>query len=190
MRKLIATIAITAATMLGATACTADPEIVDTPPTTEQPAGDSAEVTEGDAPLPEDAYEEEAAPEVPTAKFGDSGYEYEDGLRIDITKGEEFTPTETAAFDEAPKYVRWDVTLTNGTDAPWDASMATVYVSSGGVEYGEVFDPEGGLNGAPLVPVMPGKSVTYTTGFGVADPADIVMNVSADFEHPAVLFTN
>ncbi|SDU78945.1 hypothetical protein [Jiangella alkaliphila] len=99
---------------------------------------------------------------------------------------EEFVPTEFAAFEEAPAYVRFTVTITNGTGQPFDPSTTFVTVSSGGAEASAVFDE--GLEGAPLTPVLPGESVSWMEGFAVTDPADLVCQVTPSFDHLGELF--
>ncbi|MFC8797885.1 hypothetical protein ACFT2C_09130 [Promicromonospora sp. NPDC057138] len=178
MRKLIAALGITAAVTLTLGACTADPESADTPP--------AVEPTEGDAPLPEDAYE---TPEVATAQFGDTGYEFEDGLAVSVSEGESFKPSKYAVSDEAPHYLKWTVTFTNGTDEPWRAIDTVIAVASGGVEYSEVYDD--GVGEQPSVPLPPGESASYDVAFGVEDPTDVRMSVTPDFaDHAVVLFTD
>lgn len=181
MRKLAAALALTTLTLFSITACTNDdPVIVDAPTETIEP--------EGDAPLPEDAYEEDAG-ETYAATFGAEGYKYDDGLEVSVSKGKDFKPSEYAAYDTAPQYQLWTVTFTNGTEHPWRATDVVIYVSSGGVEYSEVYDE--GTAEPPSVPILPGKSASYDVAFGVEDPKDVLMSVTPDWEdHSEVLFTN
>lgn len=182
MRKLTAALAVTAAALFGVTAC-AGPEIVDNPPVeTTVPEAEP----EGDAPLPEEAYEPE---DTFTATFGKTGYEYDDGLTVTVSEAKDFKPSEYAAFDPAPHYLKWTVTFTNDSDQPWRATDAIIYVSSAGTEYSEVYDD--GVAEPPSVPIMPGKSASYDVAFGVEDPNDVLMSVTPDWEeHTEVLFTN
>jgi hypothetical protein len=189
MRKLT-TLTITTLTLLGLAACTSDPEIVDNPPTTQAQdagvtAGDTTDSGDTDDTTTED---EDAAPTVATANFGKTGYQYQDGLRVDISEGTEFTPSEWAAADDADLYLKYAVTITNDTDQTFDPSGFYTTLASGGAEMSEVFDD--GLE-APSTPVMPGKAVTFNIGYPILDPDDVTMNVSVEpFERVDVLFTN
>ena len=127
-----------------------------------------------------------AAPEY--GEFGGAGFTWDDGVQVEVSELTEFTPSEFAAFDESPAYVRMTVTLTNGTSAPFDPSLMSLSAQSGGREFGEVFDTEAGLGGSPTTQVLPGRSAKYDAGFGVADPADVVLQVTPSFEHNPALF--
>lgn len=122
--------------------------------------------------------------------FGGDGFVFEDGLELGISAPTEFTPSEYAAADETDHYVRFTVTVKNGTGAVWDPSMFYTTLSSGGVEMSEVFDTDSGLNGSPMTPVLPGESIGFDIGYPAADPADLVMNITIDWEHADVLFTS
>jgi hypothetical protein len=121
-------------------------------------------------------------------EFGGAGFTWDDGIQVEVSKLKEFTPSEYAAFDESPAYVRMTLTVTNGSDAPFDASLVTLSAQSGGREFGEVYDSEAGLNGPPTTPVLPGRSVKFDAGFGVADPVDVVLQVTPSFDHDPALF--
>lgn len=183
MKKILT--ALTALTIAaGLSACT-----LSQPEPAEAPAPPPAAVETGEAPVGDSV--EAPAPEQPTTgTFGGDGFRYDDGLELGISEGKEFTPTEWASADEADLYLRFTVTIKNGTDAAYDPSMFFTTMSSGGVEMAEVFDTDSKLDGSPMTPVLPGKTVAFDIGYPVVDPKDIVMNVTTDYDHADVLFTN
>lgn len=123
------------------------------------------------------------------AIFGDT-YSYEDGVSITVAPPEEFNPSATAAFDAAPSYVRFTVTLANDGTGSFDASLASASVQSGNHEGSEVFDSEQGLEGAPYTSVLTGRTVSWDIGFGVDDPEDVVLQISPSWEHEPAVFVS
>jgi hypothetical protein len=160
----------------------------------EEDLGDTSAVLPEDEPAPTEQppAEEDLATEVPsgTAPFGET-IVYEDGLEVSVAAPAAFAPSEWSAGGEGyPAHVRFDVTITNGTDAPFDPSMVFLTASSAGTEADQVFDSEGGLDGGPMTTVLPGQSVTFAAGFGVTDPADLLVQVApGPFEYDDALFS-
>ena len=113
---------------------------------------------------------------------------YDDGLGLQVDSLEEFTPSEFAAYDEAPAYLRFTMTITNETGAEFDPSLFTTTAQSGGREASEIFDSESGLEGAPMTTILPGGSVEFAIGYSVEDPADFVLEVSPSFDHESTIF--
>jgi hypothetical protein len=126
---------------------------------------------------------------VGAALFGDT-YSYDDGVSITVAAPEEFDPSATAAFDAAPSYVRFTVTLANDGTESFDASMAFASAQSGNHEASEVFDSEQGLEGAPYTSVLTGRSVSWDIGFGVDDPEDVVLQISPSWGHEPAVFVS
>ena len=187
MKKTIVAIALTIPLLVGCAEMSDD---------TSPKTGSNASVTAESDPAPaEDAAADEAADEAAadegsdTLAFGETAT-FEDGLSVKVGKPQKFQPTEWASFDKAPGYVKFKVTIVNGTKAAYDASGAFVTVQSGDTEAGEVFDTEAGLDGSPMTKVLPGRQSSYWVGFGVQSPKDIVMDFQVDWEHDAAVFTN
>lgn len=158
-------------------------------PTTEEPAP----TTEEPEPTTEPEPEPEPEPEdsgFETGTFGET-YIWEDG--IEATVGEpraDYVPSDTAAGgDGYDHFVRFDITVTNGTDQPFDLSLAMVNVMSGSGAGDQVFDTAQGLDGGPMSSILPGRSATWTVGFGVDDPEDVVVEFYPSWEHSEAWFT-
>ncbi|MPQ97599.1 hypothetical protein GB931_06630 [Modestobacter sp. I12A-02628] len=122
-----------------------------------------------------------------TAAFGDT-YEWEDGLAVTISPARPYTPGEYALVPEPPPaaYVAFDVTITNGTTANFEPTIFLTSLQSGGREQDEVYDGE--VGGSPDTTLLPGRDVTFTVAYGVADPADLVLEVQPGFDYESALF--
>jgi hypothetical protein len=186
VKKMILALLTSAALAAGLSGCFAPAELDEGPAPTPPAAAD--------APVAEDAVGDTAeAPEVETPELtlgtlGGDGFVYDDGLKVVISAGEAYQPSEWAAYDEAPGYLRFVVTLQNDTAGVWDPSMFTTTLSSGGMEMSEVFDSEK-LGESPYTPLLPGQSVSFSIAYGVLDEKDTVLSVSPDWDHESVLFT-
>lgn len=187
MKKTIVAIALTIPLLVGCAEVTDD---------TSPKTGSNASVTpeteaaQTDEEATDEAADDEAADAgSDTLAFGETAT-FEDGISVTVGKPQKFQPTEWASFDKAPSYVKFKVTIVNGTDAAYDASGAFVTVQSGDLEAGEVFDTERGLDGSPMTKVLPGRQSSYWVGFGVQTPKDIVMDFQVDWDHDAAVFTN
>lgn len=119
--------------------------------------------------------------------FGET-YNYENGLQVTVGAPVLFTPSEIAAGDENfTEFVRFTVTIVNGTAENYEGRFFTT-VQSTNIEGDQVFDT--GLEGPPSTTVLPGREAQFDIGYGVADPADIVMEVRAGFEYESVIYVN
>lgn len=136
----------------------------------------------------EDVPAEEEPVEDP--KFGNA-FTYDDDLSVQISEPETFKPSQFAALVEKwPDYVKFDVTIVNGTKKKFDTSMIYFTVQSKDKEAEEVFDADKGFNGAPTTTLLPGRQAKYKVGFGVLDANDLVMDfTTGDFEHEDLTFT-
>jgi hypothetical protein len=160
----------------------------ETDPTQLPPAEEKGTLTEEPEPV-KPTPTPEPPPQPEYGEFGGAGFTYDDGITLTITAPEAFTPSEYAyTGTEWPEYIRFDITLTNGTGAPFDPSGIYGTLASGGGEAEAVFDTDNGLEGSPVTAVLPGKSVTWSEGYGVADPADLTFQIAPSFEHEAALF--
>lgn len=137
-----------------------------------------------------------AAPDSATAidgvlQFGDTA-EFEDGLRLTVSEPRtDYVPSEYASrLDESlTDYVAFTVTIENGTSEPFEP-LFYAEGNSGGKAVDQIFDSEQNIGSAPSGRILPGESVTFDVAFGVADPASVTLDVSADFDHDAVLYSN
>ncbi|WP_029433112.1 hypothetical protein [Blastococcus sp. URHD0036] len=86
-------------------------------------------------------------------------------------------------------FLAFDVTVVNGTDANYEPAMFSTTMQSGNAEEQEVFDSEGGLEGSPSTPILPGRETAFTVGYGASNPADLVMQVRPGFEYESVIYT-
>lgn len=144
----------------------------------------------------EPAAEDSAAPGSATAidgvlQFGDTA-EFEDGLRLTVSEPRtDYVPSEYASrLDESlTDYVAFTVTIENGTSEPFEP-LFYAEGNSGGKAVDQIFDSEQNIGSAPSGRILPGESVTFDVAFGVADPASVTLDVSADFDHDAVLYSN
>ncbi|MFZ5850350.1 MAG: hypothetical protein ACOYY2_03010 [Actinomycetota bacterium] len=132
----------------------------------------------------------ETTPAAPAyAAFGQT-YTWDDGLAVTVSPPAPFTPSETAAFTESPAYLAFEVKVVNGTAEPYEPAVLYLTLQSGNTEASQVFDVgEAGLAGPPATPLLPGREAVFKVGFGVADPADLVMQVAPGFEYDPAIFT-
>lgn len=124
-------------------------------------------------------------------KFGDTA-EYSDGLRLTLSEiRTDFVPSEYAArLDESlTNYVAFTVTIENGTSEPIEP-LFYAEGNSGGKAVDQIFDADQNIGSSPSGRILPGESVTFDVAFGVADPASVTLDVSADFDHDPVLYSN
>ena len=123
-------------------------------------------------------------------KFGDS-YQWDDGLKVTISTPTEVTPTEYAAGTvDGWSNIAWTITIENGTDENYDPSMIYINVASGGQEGSEIYDTD--WTGTPSSTIVPGKSITWTVAYAVADATDLQLSVEdvAALGKNEVIFTN
>lgn len=172
------------AAALALTGCTASAGTTSNPP-----AGDNRP-----EPVAEEDTTEEEPAEVPAApvnpKFGES-YEWEDGLVVTVSAPTPFTPSEYAYVGEgSPAYLLFTVTVVNGSEVNYDPTLFFNTLQSGNAEAEAIFDSDNGLSLPPQTALLPGREATFNIGFGVADPNDLVMEVTPGFEYDSVIYTN
>lgn len=120
-------------------------------------------------------------------KFG-AAYVWKDGLSVTVGAPEGYEPGKYAAGTEGfDQFVVFDVTVVNKTGELWDPVLFSASVQSGNTEGSAVFD-SAQLPDRPTTKLLDGREVTFKMAFGVADPADIVMEVRPDFTHSSVIF--
>ena len=129
---------------------TATPEVVEGEPTGETPEGGTSIATWGES---------------VTLPDGEG--------TITIGAPQPFTPSESAAFDEWPEYVVFEVTEVNDGTEPAPAGWSLT-ATTGDQEATQVFDSAQGIEVATAT-VMPGKSITYKVAFGRTPGEDFVL---------------
>lgn len=159
--------------------------------------GDAGEATTGSnrpasaTPAEEAPSEEPAEPVDENLAFGDT-FTYKDGLSVTVSAPKPFTPSESACCIKAgsgQKALLFTVTLVNGTSANFDPGAFSTTVQSKNVEAESIFDTD--IMGAPSTTLLPGREASFKIAYAVADPADLVLEVSPDFfEHKTYIVTN
>lgn len=134
------------------------------------------------------ATEEPAAPTNP--KFGET-YTWEDGLSVTVSAPAPYAPSDTSFVSGTfPAFISLTVTIVNGTTANFDPVMFSTSLQSGNAEAEQVFDTAQGLNGTPTTAILPGRETQFVIGFGVNDPADLVLEVTPSFDYDSAFFTS
>lgn len=159
-------------------------------PATDEPSGTNRPAD--DAPAEADDAEpavEETTPPVTNPTFGQA-YTWDDGLSLTIGAPEPFTPSEYAAgITDGATNVKFTVTIVNGTDKNFEPAATYLTVQSGNTEASQIFDSENGAGTGPSTALLPGREATFSVGFSVADPADIVMDASVGWDYDSVIYT-
>jgi hypothetical protein len=168
----LALAAFTAATIAG---CTMAPA-----PVVDEPAPSATVVDDATEPLPDQ----------PEGRFG-KALTYPDGMRIKVSKPEQFDPPASAYADEnTPYYVKFTVSITNDSDQRFDPVLTSVTVASGETEGSPIYDVSNGLSVTPTTSIPPGEVRSWVVAFGVTDVDDITAEVALnDLVHDAAMFT-
>lgn len=148
--------------------------------------------TESAEPVAETSTTTPAPAPATNPKFGEA-FTWEDGIAVTIGAPTPFTPDEFAielAGGESAAYLAFEVTVVNGSSANFDPSMFTTTLQSANVEAEEIFDSGNGFGGSPSTTLLPGREAKFKIGYGVTDPADLVLEVSPSFEHEDAIFTS
>lgn len=143
---------------------------------------DAGTASQLDATEPSDGATEDAV-----AAFG-KAYSWEDGLAVTVSTPRAYKPSEYAAgTDKFTKFVSFEVRVVNKTGKAWDPTLFQTSVQSNNQEADEVFDSEN-LGEMPQTKLLNGREAKFTVAYGVANPQDLVMEVTPDYEHEPVLF--
>ena len=111
-----------------------------------------------------------------------------DGLSVGVSAPEAFSPSQYAFGADQATNVKFTVTLTNTGSEGYDPVLTFISASSGQQEATQIFDET--LMGAPTTTILPGQAVSYQVGFSVADPAQIVLDVTGGFDYETVTYTS
>ena len=113
---------------------------------------------------------------------------YGDGLRVTVSKGTNFTPSQYAVGASGKKaFVKHTITIVNGTGKVFDQSSFTASVQRADVKGSQIYDTD--LAGTPTTKLLKGRESTFVIGFGVADTKDVVLQVQPGFEYESMLFS-
>jgi hypothetical protein len=126
--------------------------------------------------------------EDPPMAFGQTKT-FEDGLTVTVSAPVEFKPSNYAAASRAPFYVKFEVTLHNGTGTTFDPSFFSASLQSGSTDEEEVYDSGKGIGNAPDTKLLDGRDAVFWIGYGAEDTTDLVLDVSVDFDRE-VIFTS
>lgn len=124
-------------------------------------------------------------------KFGETA-EYADGLKFTVSEPRtDYTPSNTASqLDESlNQYLAFTVTIENGTDQSYEP-FGYIEGNSGGKAIDQVFDAEKGIRDISSAKILPGEKVSYDVAFAVADPANVTLDVTVDFDRDEIIYTN
>ncbi|GAA1984379.1 hypothetical protein GCM10009718_22190 [Isoptericola halotolerans] len=110
----------------------------------------------------------------------DETFTYDDGLAITVSGPEEFTPGEYAVgADGEGTPMIFEISVDNGTDEVFEPSLLFPVVVSAGSESGLVYDD--GVDTFASSSIQPGKVLSYTTAFMVADVDDVQLELEPGF---------
>jgi hypothetical protein len=123
------------------------------------------------------------------AAFGET-YRWADGLEVTVSTPTPFTPGKYASAEPATAYLSYTVTIVNNTGDVYEPAVFFTSVQSGDQEADQVFDSENNLTGSPSTAILAGRQSTFTIGFGVSNPDDVVMEVTPGFEYKGAFFTH
>jgi hypothetical protein len=188
MKKFTCTAAV-ATLALTLTGCgqTASPSAGETG--TNRPSSSSPSSSSSSSSAPDAVETEEPAPEDTEFKFGES-VKFDDGLSVTISKPKAFKPSQYAAFDKEPAYVRITITVVNKTGATYDPSAFYATLQSANVEATSVYDSDKKIEGGPQTKLLKNREAKWDLGFGVKNPKDLVLEVTPGFEYNSVIFTS
>jgi len=111
-------------------------------------------------------------------RYGDP-YSYGDGLEVAVNAPQRYTPSGNATGVDEGIPVRMQVVVTNRTDRDFRPNTLQVSATSGGHEASAVWDPDQGIAlTGPDITVPAGASIHFNVAFAVADPGDMVLEVT------------
>lgn len=132
-------------------------------------------------------YAEDRAP----VGFGEK-VAWRDGLSLVVSEPKPYEPKGQGfvwGHDRA-HHLRLTVMWTNGTEKIWHPADMDIAVTSAGKEGGTISDDR--IDSEAGGTILPGRSMTFDYAIAVADPADVVLEVSPDTfgELPPAYVTN
>lgn len=99
------------------------------------------------------------------------------GTRADVTVSapRPHTPTNPMGTEIVTAYLVMDVTILNRGDEAMNTDLMSYLGDSGGKHAEGFYDSANNIS-EPHAELLPGQTITYQVGFGVADPADFTMS--------------
>lgn len=159
-------------------------------PSTQSAGTTSAPPTGSNAPAESTPAETTTSEAAVNPKFGET-YTWDDGLAVTVSTPAPYTLSDSGYVgNPGAAQVAFDVKVVNTGTANYEVVGMYLSLQSGNVEAEQIFDTANGLGGAPSTPVLPGREAVFKVGFGVADPVDLVMQVTPGFDYEAVIFTS
>lgn len=176
--KNLSVITLSAALLLGLSACSGGGPTGEASTPASAPAAQSAPQTE------------EPSGTTGTSKFGQV-WKYDDGLTITVSKPAASVGTETSTAAGKPISV-FTVTIVNGTkEAVKPLAFPTVNHGAEGLSAEQVFDSAAGLGGGFDNTILPGKRATVKMGFDMPTNAkDVIFSIAPDMAHSDAIFVN
>ncbi|MFB9909364.1 hypothetical protein [Allokutzneria oryzae] len=119
---------------------------------------------------------------------------WKDGLAVEVSAPAACTPGQSSAPSNIERAVKFTITVTNGTDKPFDAALLTVGGDAqfNGRKAEAVFDHSGGCGGNggfESATVLPGKTYTYETSYAVgAQPGEMQLALRPSFTADKAVF--
>jgi hypothetical protein len=115
---------------------------------------------------------------------------YDDGVAVEVTPPQAFTPSRYAFGNERDRAVSFEVTVINGSDQPLDTVTAIVRATHAGRDAPLIFDSEKGMGGAPQGTVLPGKSITFPVAVSIgAEAGDLQIDVTPGIVGDPAIFS-
>lgn len=124
-----------------------------------------------------------------SGEFGET-LVYDDGLSVTVTEPEAYEPGSSVWIEDNQTAVKMEVTVKNDTDKELDTWLTASMVSGGESSYmllDESIGAESYINDTTL---EPGEEVTVVVAFGVIDPDDLELAVTAEFTHGTATFSS
>lgn len=185
MKTTTLTLALSALIALSACAAPTSGSAADSPSSGANRPSTSAETSET-APAADALGQPTAEEGMPVQDFGEA-FTYSDGIQITVGEPTSMTSGEWAS-PENTQGSAFTVTIVNGSQAPFDPSMANISVQSANTEAEQIFDSEGGYGSSPETTLLPGREASYKVAFATSDPKDLVVEATPSWDHVAALY--
>jgi len=99
-------------------------------------------------------------------------------------------PRSQSGASPGDKYVVFTITVINKTATNYEPRSFRATVQSANVEGNSVYDSANGIGGSPTTPVLPGRESKFKLAFGVADPKDLIVQVTPGYSYKPAIFTS
>jgi len=123
--------------------------------------------------------------EEPPIAFGQTKT-FDDGLSVTVGTPVGFKPSDYASAGKAPVYVKFQVTLHNGSGKTFDPSSFSASLQSGSTEEDEVYDSGKRIGDTPDTKLLDGRNAVFWIGYGAESATDLVLDVSLDFDRDVI----